>query len=560
MGYLLYLARMLSWFVTNLLRRLSKPPDYVQFTLSGEYADYAEPVPNVIMRRLRPPRPSLHELADRFDRVVGDPRVRGVVLHFRRLQMPAAQLETLREMISGLRAAGKRAVAWSTYYTSGDYYAACAADQILLQPAGSIEPLGLLTPYHFLAESMQRVGVQADFLPISPYKSAGDVFTRSEMSQEVREMSNWLLEASYLERLKGIAEGRGISQERARELVDATPCTELQALELGAVDAVISEEELPGHLSANGKSARIEPWEDARRRLMRPRPIRPGRYVALLVIEGTIIDGESGRPPIKPPFRVPIASEPRAGDLSVVQAARKALRDKRAAAAVLYVNSGGGSATASEAMHAALSRLEAEKPLVVSMGPVAASGGYWVSMPGRRILAQPSTITGSIGVLTGKLVIHGLLDRLAINRETLSRGRHAAIMEPLAPFSREERQVLWEQIQRTYDLFLQRVSESRGMQTEAVIPIAGGRVWTGRQALNNGLVDELGGLRRALIRARELAGLDRRAPVRLISPGKRPLAPQPASAVLDYAAAGLRVFERAAPLVISPLDVTGEGG
>lgn len=560
MGYLLYLARLLLWIASNLLRRLSKPPDYVLFTLSGEYSDYAEPPPNFIMRRLRPPRPSLQDLADRFERVAGDPRVRGVVLQFRRLHLPSAQLETLREMIAGLRGAGKRVLAWSTFYTSGDYYAACAAEQILLQPAGSLEPLGLLSPYHFLAESMQRVGVQADFLPISPYKSAGDMFTRSEMSEEVREMSNWLLEASYQERLKAIAEGRGIGPERARELVDATPCTELQALELEAVDAVVSEEELPSHLAADGKPARIELWEESAGKLLRPRPVRPGRYVALLVIEGTIIDGESGRPPIKPPFPLPILLEPRAGDLSVVQAARRALRDKRAAAAVLYVNSGGGSATASEAMRAALSRLEAEKPLVVSMGPVAASGGYWVSTPGRRILAQPGTITGSIGVLAGKLVVHGLLDRLAINRETIFRGRHAAIMEPLAPFSREERQVLWEQIQRIYDLFLQRVSESRGMQTEAVIPIAGGRVWTGRQALNNGLVDELGGLRRAIVRARELAGLDRRAPVRLIAPGKRPLAPQSAAAIVEYAAAGLTLLERAAPLVLSPLDVSGEGG
>jgi protease-4 len=406
---------------------------------------------------------------------------------------------------------------------------------------------------------MERVGLQGDFLPISPYKSAGDRFTRSEMSDEVREMANWLMEGGYQERLKAIAAGRGISPEQAAELVDATPCTEVRALELGAVDALITEEDLPRHLATGGRAARIEAWETAGERLLRPRPARPGRYVALLVIEGTIIDGESGRPPLKPPLPVPILLEPRAGDVTVVQAARRALKDKRAAAVVLYVNSGGGSASASEAMRAALDRVQREKPLVVSMGPVAASGGYWVSTPGRTILAQPSTITGSIGVISGKLVAKQLFDLLSLHRETIFRGRHSRIMGADAAFSREERKIVWAQIQHIYDLFLQRVSESRGMQTEAVIPISGGRVWTGRQALNNGLVDELGSLRRAFARARELAGLDRRAPVRLMGVEKRTLAPQPVSAALDYAVDGLRLLGQVSPLVLCPLTLFGEG-
>ena len=556
MGYLLYALRLALWFLANLRRRLLKPPDYLLFTLSGEYSDYAEPRPNFILRRLRPPRPSLQELADRFEQVAADPRVRGVVLHLRRMQMPGAQLESLREMIAGLRTAGKRVVAWSTYYTSGDYYVACAANEILLQPAGSIEPLGLAHHYHYLAEALERVGLQGDFLPISPYKSAGDLLTRREMSEEVREMSAWLIEGGYQERLKAIAEGRGLSQEQAQELVDATPCTEIGALELDGVDALLTEEDLPGHLAADGKPGRIEPWEAASGRLLGLRPGRPGRYVALVVIEGTIIDGESGRPPLRPPLPIPILMEPRAGDLTVVQAARRALKDRRAAAVVLYVNSGGGSASASEAMRAALDSVQRQKPLVVSMGPVAASGGYWVSTPGRTILAQPSTITGSIGVLTGKLIAGKLLDLLSIHRETVFRGRHSSIMDLEAPFSREERKLVWAQIQHVYDLFLQRVSESRGMQTEAVIPIAGGRVWTGRQALTSGLVDELGGLRRAIARARELAGLDRRAPVRLLGADKRLVAPQPA---LEYALEGIRLLQQATPLVLCPLTLYGEG-
>jgi protease-4 len=559
MSYLLYAWRLAWWLLGNLRRRLSRPPDFVLFTLAGEFSDYTEARGNFIQRRLRPPRPSLQELADRFEQIAADPRVRGVILHLRRMQMPAAQLETLRELIAGLKAAGKRVAAWSTYYNSGDYYAACAADLVLLQPAGGIEPLGLVHHYHFLAEALQRVGLQGDFLPISPYKSAGDILTRREMSEEVREMSAWLIESGFQERLKAIGEGRRLTLERARELVDATPLTDAQALERGAVDALVNEEGLPAHLAAGGKPARIEPWEAAAGRLLRPRPVRPGRYVGLLVIEGTIIDGESGRPPLRPPIPVPVLLEPRAGDLTVVQAARRALKDRRAAAVVLYVNSGGGSVTASEAMRVALDRIQREKPLVVSMGPVAASGGYWVATPGRTILAQPSTITGSIGVLAGKLVAKGLLELLSVHRLAVLRGRHSAIGDFQSPFSREERKLVWSQIQRAYDLFLQRVSESRGLQTEAVIPISGGRVWTGRQALNHGLVDELGSLRRAFTRARELAGLDRRAPVRLIAADRRPMAPQSTVAALDYALEGLRLLDRPAPLALCPWTFSGEG-
>ncbi|MEK6587343.1 MAG: signal peptide peptidase SppA [Chloroflexota bacterium] len=555
LSYIFYGFRYFLWGIRNLLRRLRRPPDYVTFTLSGEYSEYTLPPGNLIQRRLRPSKASLQELAEQFRSVAADPRVKGVVLHLRPLEMPQPAIESLRDLLAELRASGKRIVAWASHYVPSSYLVACAADEIMLQPAGEILPLGIRRLYPFLAEALNQLGMQGDFLPISPYKSAGDMFSRKDMSDEFRAMANWLMDSAFEERLQSIAAGRRIRMERAREWVDQTPCSDARALEIGLVDRLLNEEDLPQHLGGSAKltpggSARLAPWDAARRALRLRPPVRPGKYVAMIAIEGTIVDGESGRPPIRPPVPVPILLDPRAGDLTVVQAARQVLRDKRAAAVVVYVNSSGGSATASEAMHSALMRVGSAKPLVVSMGPVAASGGYYVSTPGRHILAQPSTVTGSIGVLTGKIVMGDLLDRLFINRETLQRGKHTSIYDAEAPFDDQQREIIREGVTRVYDVFLERVSTGRKLSREQVDSIGGGRVWTGRQAMEHRLVDEIGGLERALAKARQMAGLGPRAPVKLVTAGKQPLAP--AASPVSYALEGLGLFSSPRPLFLCP--------
>ncbi|MFQ5407755.1 MAG: signal peptide peptidase SppA [Anaerolineales bacterium] len=554
LAYPAYALRYLFRVLGNLIRRIGKAPEYVTFKLEGAYPEYPRPAGNFIQRRLTPRRTSLLELGERFRTVAGDPRVKGVVLHLRALSMPQSQLETLRDMLQELRAAGKHIVVWTTTLDTARYYVASAADEILLQPGGSVLPFGMTRRYLFLADSLDRAGLQGDFVPISPYKSAGDMFRRSDMSEEVREMAGWLLDSAFDEFVQAIAAGRHVDTQTARALIDQTPCSDLQAIDLGLVDKLIHEEALPEHLQRGDKPARIIPWKQAAGRLRRPPLQRPGRYVALLTVEGLIIDGESARPPIRPPLPIPLLFDKRAGDLSVVQAARKVAADKRAAAAVLFVDSPGGSATASEAMAAALQRIAARKPLVVVMGAVAASGGYYVSTPGQYIFAQPSTITGSIGVIIGKIVNAGLLDRLLFNRENLSRGEHVRMFDSEAQFSEAERELVWDSIQRIYDVFVGRVADSRRMDPEAVDAIGGGRVWTGRQALENGLVDEIGGLGRALARARELAGLHKRARVRLVTPGKQPVPPaaNPAAA-FTYALEGVRALQGGAALCLSPI-------
>jgi protease-4 len=238
----------------------------------------------------------------------------------------------------------------------------------------------------------------------------------------------------------------------------------------------------------------------------------------------------------------------------VVQAARLVAGDKRAAAVVLYVNSRGGSATASEAMRQALTVIAARKPLVVAMGPVAGSGGYWVSTPGSWIVARPGTLTGSIGVLTGKIVTGGVWSKLMFNRETVAFGRNATIDGDEKPYTDEEREIVRGQIDRIYKVFLDVVGKARKMSPDEVHPIAAGRVWTGRQALERKLVDELGGLDAAVRKARSLAGLPEKAPMREVRSPKRMIPPQAnaaaASGYFGYLLEGVSLLSRAPALAV----------
>jgi protease-4 len=544
---LLYPFRYLWWLVSRVRARLGTPPDYVTFLIESDLPALPDPPVPLWQRYLSRPRLSLRELGDRFDSISRDSRVKGVVLHMRPVALPMATLQDLRELVSRLRQSGKRVVAWAPFYTAGTYYLACACDEILVLPSGMVQPLGFAATGVFLAQGLARFGIQGDFVQISPFKTAPDLFTKSKMSDELREQLRWLLESQHEELIGAICEGRKLDAQAARDLVDASPYTDDQAVLKRVVDGILSEEKLPAHLG-RGSDARLAGWDLARRRVGRPAPmLRRGSYVAIMRIEGTILDGRSGRPPIKPPIDVPIFGEPRAGDLTIVQLARQVAGDKHAAAAVLYVNSHGGSSTASEAMRLALETVAARKPLVVAMGPVAGSGGYLVSAPGRWIVARPGTLTGSIGVFSGKFVTGGVWSKLLFNRETVALGKHATLESDEKPYTAEERQIIQSQIVRIYDLFLDVVAQSRKMSREEVEPIAGGRVWTGRQALERKLVDELGGLDAAVRKARSLAGLPDSTPAHEVQPPRRELAPRTlptAAALAGYLADGVDMINR----------------
>lgn len=556
--------RYLWWLISSVRRSLGKPPDHVIFVLENDLPVLPDPPRPLWQRFTSRPRLSVKELGDRFDAIGRDPRIKGVILHLRPVGMPMATLQDLRELVDKLRKSGKRVVAWAPFYSTGTYYLACACDEILLMPAGMVQPLGLASTGMFLRDGLAKFGIQADFVQISPYKSAADALTRSKMSDEVREQVTWLLDSQQKELLSAIAEGRLRDEKGAQELIDASPYGDDTALEMHVIDAVIPEEALAERLGQGSDAPiTIGSWERARAKLRTAAPtLGLGKYVAVLRIEGTIVDGRSGGLPVKPPIEIPLVGDDRAGDLTVVQAARQVASDKRAAAVVLYVNSRGGSATASEAMRQALDVIAARKPLVVAMGPVAGSGGYLVSTPGRWIVARPSALTGSIGVLTGKIVTRGLWSKLMFNRETIAFGRHVTIDSDEKLYTDQEREIVKGQIDYYYKLFLDAVGKARKMTPEEIHPIAAGRVWTGRQAFERKLVDELGGLDAAVRKARSLAGLGETAPVREVRPPKRMIPPQAvagAAGYIGYLLEGVSLLSRAPALAVMeylPGDLT----
>lgn len=553
---LLYPFRYIWWLISSVRRSIGRPPEYVLFVLDQPLPALPDPPRPFWQRFVGRSRLSVKELGERFEAIGRDGRIKGVVLHLRATAMPMATLQDLRELVAALRGSGKRVVAWAPSYTTGTYYLACACDEILLMPTGIVGALGFATSGMFLADGLARIGVNGDFIQVSPYKSAADPLTKSRMSGELREQLTWLLDSQFGELVAAVVASRGVDEAGAKEMIDCSPYGE-DAADKHAVDAILSEEDLPSRLGGT-----IGTWDRASRKMRVPAPrLRRGRYVALMRIEGTIIDGESGHIPVRPPIEVPLIGDDRAGDLSVVQVARQVAVDRRAAAAVLYVNSRGGSSTASEAMRRALEAVAARKPLVVVMGPVAGSGGYDVATPGAWIVARPGTLTGSIGVLAGKVVTGGLWTKLLFNRETVAFGDHVTMYSDERPFSEEERRIMEREVDSIYRVFLEKVARARKMTVEQVRPHADGKVWTGRQALERGLVDELGGLEAGVRKARALAGLTGRARLREVRGQRRfmPPAPQPAGAWLAYMLEGFQMLSRAPALAVMeylPGDLT----
>lgn len=555
--------RFVQWGVHNLINwqrsQNTDPIDFIQFNLAPSLP--ALPLPsNPILDRIRGKPPlSLTEIERAFERVAMDKRPQGVILYMQGADMPLADLQTLRGSIQRLRQKGKRVVVYAKYYDLRMYYVASAADTILLQPGSLLMTTGLLTQQVYLKEGLNEIGVEADVVAISPFKSAGDQFSRTEPSDEVKAQTNWLLDSFYNQMVEGIAQGRGMSADDVRAMIDSAPHNDREALEAGFIDGITNEEGFGSTLHAE----HIVLWDKADGLLLEKWADLSGKYVAVLQLEGSIVDGESMNPPVDIP--IPLFGGERIGDLTVVQQVRQLMNDERAAAVVLYINSPGGSATSSEAIASALDELAKTRPVVVCMNGVAASGGYYISTPADHIVAQPGTITGSIGVINLKLVTNETLKKLKLNPYYYMRGENAGILAPIKPFSESQREKVRDSITRIYNVFVDRVAAARKMKADDVDAVGGGRVWTGQQAYEHGLVDTLGGLYEAINKARELARLSEDIPAILVrKPIRKPLPAQLAeqadpAAAIRYWVEGVEMLGGARNLMLMPYDITLRG-
>jgi protease-4 len=450
--------------------------------------------------QLRPTLRALHEAG-------GDHRVVGLIAKIGG-GLPWAAMQELR---LGVQAFGKPTVAWAESFGEGSgdmagYVLASAFDEIWLQPGGGLGLLGVGVETTFLRGALDKLGVEPELEQRYEYKNAADRVTRTEFTPAHREASDRLAASVFDDAIAAIAASRGLAADRVRELVDTGPRTAAQAHDAGLVDHVGYRDQVYSATRARlGSSAELL-FADRWRPRRRPRvPSRRRGHVALVQVHGTIASGRSKRGPMGR----------QVGSDSVSAALRAAAADGHARAVLLHVDSPGGSAVASDAIWREVVRVrEAGKPVVVSMGTAAASGGYYIACPADVIVALPATLTGSIGVFGGKLVVADLLERVGVTTGSIAHGERALMFSARRAFSDDERAQLAASIDAIYTDFVAKVADGRGRAVSDIEALARGRVWTGRDALAHGLVDELGGLRDAARIARSRGGLPDSAPVR----------------------------------------------
>ncbi|MGI3779329.1 MAG: signal peptide peptidase SppA [Janthinobacterium lividum] len=428
--------------------------------------------------------------------------------------LPWTVAQELRLGVAAFAASGKPTVAWAESFGQGTgdlpaYALASAFDEVWLQPSGELDLLGVALETTFLRGALDKLGVEPELGGRYEYKNAVDRITRTELTPAHRE-SLERLSVSLLERaVADVADGRGLAADVVRSLVDTGPRTAGEARQVGLVDRLGYRDEVYASVRERvGERASLLFADRWRPRQLPSLPSLPGRlqgHVALVEVRGEIVSGASRRGP-RGRF---VGSDTVTADLRAV------LDDDAAQALVLHVDSPGGSGVASDTIWREVCRVrDAGKPVVVSMGALAASGGYYIACPADVIVALPATLTGSIGVFGGKFVVTELLDRLGLTTGVVEQGARSRMFSARRPFTDEERERMDAALDAFYEHFTSRVCEGRGLTSEAVEQVARGRVWTGADAYGVGLVDELGGLRDAVRIARERAGLPERAAVR----------------------------------------------
>jgi protease-4 len=518
----------------------------------------------------------LRDAVTAIHRAAEDDRVAGLIA---RVQIPATSagpVQELREAIATFSDA-KPSLAWAeTYPGTLSYYLASAFREVWMQPSGTVALVGFATNAMFLRDALDKAGVQAQFIARGEYKSAANLFTQDGYTDAHREADSRLIESLHAQVLAAVAESRRIEPAEVDALADKAPLLRDAAVEGRLVDRIGYRDEaydrigeLVGAPSDSGDAdgpdgpPRLYLSRYPRANLSVPTPPLPGRKgkptIAVVTLAGPIVSGRGGRQ------LSPLGTSSAGGD-TMAAALREAGTDDAVSAVVLRVDSPGGSVTASETVWREVNRLrEAGKPVVASMGAVAASGGYYVSMAADAIVANPGTITGSIGVVTGKLVARDLKDRLGIGSDSVRTNANADAWSVNKPFTDEQHAHVEAEADLFYTDFVQRVAQGRDMSVEDVDAVARGRVWTGADALERGLVDELGGLRTAIDRAKVLAGFDADTDVKLVSlPGSswvdmlRPKpSSQPAAASLPEAVAALVGRSVAGVLVQAERSLTG---
>ena len=467
------------------LRLSGDVPEKAGIDMPGFLGDEAAPTVTNIWMALR--------------KAASDWHIRAVVVEPENLTIGWARAEEIRGDIEKFRRSGKPVVAYLRNPGAREYYLALAADRIYIGPSETLMLKGMHAELMYFHNALEKLGVSVDVEHAGKYKDFGDMFTRADMSPETREVINSVVDGLYGNLVDRIATARHKSSDDVRGIIDRGPFTARQALAAGLVDQLSFADEM---------------WSDLKNRLnVQPKrvPIAdyvkvppeaaglPGkRKIAMVVAEGDIVRGSPG--------------DDGSGEAALTSYGfDKVLRDvggdSQIKGVVVRIDSPGGEVTASDEMWREMNLLSKKKPMVISMSDVAASGGYYMAMTGDPIVAYPETETGSIGVVFGKPNLHGLYDKLGITEDSVDRGKHADIDSEYTPLSPEERQLLKNGIDESYQDFLEKVATARHRKVDDIQPVAQGRVWLGSQAKNNGLLDQLGGIDTAIDLVKQKAGI-----------------------------------------------------
>lgn len=448
------------------------------------------------------PPPTLLDLRNTIKKAAADDRIAALALDFSGLSTGWAKAEEIRYGIENFKKSGKPVIAYLNRAQTMDYYVASAANEIFMAPEDLLDVKGLRAEVTFFADTLKKIGVEAEMERVGKYKSAAEAFSRSSMSDEYREVVNSILDDVYARFIATVAASRSKTGDEVRQLIDKGPFLAADAVEAGLVDGLKYGDEFEDYLTEKIEQDELREisFRGYHHSLMSPADLGGGPEIAVVYAVGTIMAGRSEQDPFSGSRVV--------GAESFNETLRSVRENDDIKAVILRVDSPGGDAFASDLMWREVNLLRAQKPLIVSMSDVAASGGYYIAMAQAPVLAYPGTTTGSIGVFFGKMNLRGLYDKLGIKKEIVTRGRFAAIDTDYRSMTAAEREKMQEEIGAFYDAFVRKVAESRGREWADIDEVAQGRVWMGSQAHEQGLVDELGGFDRAIEMAQHAAGLD----------------------------------------------------
>jgi len=491
------------WFrrTRNLKRRIFKKPlGFVHLRIEGDLPIIREPE-TFIRRQLLPQAEfSVMELFNQSHQLMETGRVSGLLIELVNIDGGYAAVELLIDLIRLWQDHDFPVWIYANSYDFQSYYLATQADRIFITPGGTLNTIGLSLTTSFYREFLEDYGLTAQVAQVTPFKSAGNSFVYDEMPEEQRKNLNWLADGIFDQIVTHIAKHRNTDENTVKTMIDNSPLPDTLAVNEGWIDANLSANQIRQKIDEEFDTD-LTDFKEAMGRIPIAKKRNPN--IAIIPVMGSIVDGKSSQNNFPIPF--PLLGDENAGDITITQMIRQVRQQDSIQACVLLVNSPGGSATASESILQEFRQLADKMPLVVYFHDVAASGGYYISMAADYIISQPLTITASIGVINAKISTDEFYKKRGINRVTIKRGLNSTIEGTVGIWTEDQKAIVHRSMDRIYDRFKEHVIGNRDLSLTELEKIAGGRVYVGHQALDLKLVDELGGLHRALDKAAELA-------------------------------------------------------